>query len=483
MRVLFAASEMAPWVKTGGLGDVAGALPDALAAAGCEVRVLLPAYPRLLQALPQRSLVAHLDRLGGTLPPARLWRAHLPSGLQVLLLEADHLYARDGNPYLGPDGRDWSDNGIRFGLLARVAALLSSGDSPLTWRPQVLHCNDWQTGLAPAYLHYLHAGRAAASVITVHNLSFTGLFAYPLLADLGLPSHAFRFDAVEFHGRLSFLKAGLQFADRITTVSPTYADEILRPEFGCGLEGLLQHRRDRLGGILNGIDTAVWDPASDPALEVRYDVDTLGRKRDGRTALQRALGLEVQHAGPVLGVISRLTEQKGLDLLLQSADRLLGQGMQLAMLGSGEAWMEQGFRDLALRHAGACAVRIGFDEVLAHRIEAGADLFVMPSRFEPCGLNQMYSLRYGTPPIVRRTGGLADTVVDADPVSLREGRATGFVFDTPSADALAAAVERAAALWRDRPRFEAVQRAGMAADFSWNPAARRYLDVYRAAAG
>ncbi len=482
MRVLFAASEMAPWVKTGGLGDVAGALPDALAAAGCDVRVLLPAYPRLMQALPQRSLVAHVDRLGGALPPARLWRAHLPGGLQVLLLDAESLYARDGNPYLGPDGRDWPDNGMRFGLLARVAALLSSGDSPLTWRPQVLHCNDWQTGLAPAFLHFLHPGRAAASVMTVHNLSFTGSFDAALMTDLGLPWHAFRFDAVEFHGRLSFLKAGLQLADRITTVSPTYADEILRPEFGCGLEGLLRHRRDRLSGILNGIDTVVWDPARDPALEVCYDAATLARKREGRAALQRALGLAAQDTAPLLGVISRLTEQKGLDLLLQAADRLLSQRMQLAVLGSGEAWMEQGFRDLAARHPGACAVRIGFDETLAHRIEAGADLFVMPSRFEPCGLNQMYSLRYGTPPIVRRTGGLADTVVDASGPPLHDGTANGFVFDAPSADALAGTVERAAALWRDRPRFEALQRAGMRADFGWHVAARRYLAVYRAAA-
>ncbi len=483
MKLLFAASEMAPWVKTGGLGDVAGALPDALARTGCEVRILLPAYPSLLRALPRRSLVAHIDPPGGALPSARLWRTQLPSGAQLLLLEAEHLFEREGNPYLGTDGRDWPDNGIRFGLLARVAALLASADSPLTWRPEVLHCNDWQTGLAPAFLHYLHHGRSAASVMTVHNLSFAGLFDHPLLADLGLPSHAFRFDGVEFHGRLSFLKAGLQFADRITTVSPTYAQEILRPEFGYGFEGLLHHRRDRLSGILNGIDTAVWNPATDPALAVHYDAGSLQRKRELRRALQRELGLTARNEAPVLGVISRFTEQKGLDLLLQVADRVVAQGMQLAVLGSGEAWMEQGFRELAARHPGDCAVRIGFDEGLAHRIEAGADLFVMPSRFEPCGLNQMYSLRYGTPPIVRRTGGLADTVIDADAMRLRDGSANGFVFDEPTAPALSGAIERAAALWKEPSRFTALQRAGMAADFGWATAAQRYLDVYHAATG
>ena len=483
MRVLFATSELAPWVKTGGLGDVAAALPRALAAEGCDLKLLVPGWPALLQACEGRlEIAARLAPPGGALPGATLLRARRDDGPELLLLDAPALYGQPGNPYLDASGRDHPDNLLRFGLLARVAALLSAPGSPLGWQPEALHCNDWQTALAPAFLRYLHAGRGAATLLTIHNLAFHGLFGHDALDALGLPPEAFRFDGVEFHGHLSFLKAGLQFADRISTVSPTYAREILTPEAGFGLDGLLRHRADRLRGILNGIDTEAWNPASDPAIARRYDAGTLAGKAENRRALRRELGLAPDEAAPLLGVVSRLTGQKGLDLLLGLADRLCGQGAQIALLGSGERWLEEGWQAAAARHPGRCAVRIGFDEALAHRIEAGADLFVMPSRFEPCGLNQMYSLRYGTPPVVRRTGGLADTVTDADEAAAMGTQGNGFVFDAPQADALAAALERALGAFRDPLRWRAIQRAGMSADLGWTLPARAYRALLAEAA-
>ncbi|HWS76586.1 MAG TPA: glycogen synthase GlgA [Quisquiliibacterium sp.] len=483
LKVLFASSEISPWVKTGGLGDVAAALPPALAAAGCELRLLLPAYPALRQAFGERlAPIARVAPAGAALPGATLLSAPMGDGVELMLLDAPHLYDRPGNPYVDANGRDHPDNLLRFGLLSRVAALLSSADSPIGWRPHVLHCNDWQTGLAPAFLHYFHGGERAASVLTIHNIAFQGLFGREALDALGLPGDAFRFDGVEFHGHVSFLKAGLQFCDRIATVSPTYAREILSPEFGWGLEGLLRHRADRVHGILNGIDTDAWNPASDPALARTYDAGTLERKAENRRDLQRRIGLAADEGAPLLGVVSRLTGQKGLDLLLALGDRLCEGGAQIALLGSGEAALQDGWQAVAHRHPGRCAVVLGFDEALAHRIEAGADLFVMPSRFEPCGLNQMYSMRYGTPPVVRRTGGLADTVVDADEAARTGGQGNGFVFDEPSAQSLEEALRRAFAARRDASRWRAIQRAGMSADFGWAGAAREYLAVMQLAA-
>jgi starch synthase len=315
-------------------------------------------------------------------------------------------------------------------------------------------------------------------VVSIHNLAFLGLFGREMLPRLGLPDHAFTFDGVEFHGHLCYLKAGLQTCDRIATVSPTYAREILDPAFGNGLDGLLRYRRDRIHGILNGIDTAIWNPATDTSIARTYAIDTLERKRENRRDLQARMGLAPQDTMPVIGVVSRLTEQKGLDLLLELADGLCERGLQFAVLGSGEPWLQAGWQALAARQPGRCAVTIGFDEALAHRIEAGADLFAMPSRFEPCGLNQMYSLRYGTPPIVRRTGGLADTVVDTVPGN-PDGN--GFVFDAPTAAALSAAIERALMVWSDPAAWRRVQQAGMRRDFGWDSAAGAYLTLYRAA--
>lgn len=474
MNVLFVASEIAPWVKTGGLGDVAAALPEALRVAGVDVRVLVPAYPALKAAFPAAPLLATLPS-GNAFHGATLRAAHTAQGMPLYLLECDAWFDRSGNPYLGPGGRDWPDNALRFGLLARIAALLAGTASPLAWRPDVLHCNDWQTALAPAYLHYLpHGGARAATVLTIHNLAFQGLFSRDLLPALNLPEHAWAIDGVEYHGHLSFLKAGLQFADTITTVSPAYAQEIQTEAGGMGMSGLLRHRAEHLRGILNGIDTVQWNPAADPFLAKPYDARRLAAKAANTVALRAELGLADAPEMPLLGMVSRFTEQKGLDLVAGIAVELAALPVQLAVLGSGERSIEQAFCTIAAQRPQQFAVRIGFDEGLAHRIEAGADIFLMPSRFEPCGLNQMYSLRYGTPPIVRATGGLTDTVIDA---AAADGN--GFVFSETTPEALLAAIRRAAMLWRDTPRWRKLQRRGMRANLGWGPAAQRYIDLYQ----
>ena len=476
LRVLFATPECAPLVKTGGLADVSAALPAALARCGVDARILLPGYRQALAQLPDCSEIARFAA-GANLPASRLLRGRMASGVPLYVLDCPELYDRPGGPYQDEDGSDWNDNALRFGLLSRAAALLGSGGSPLDWQPQVLHCNEWQTGLAPAYLRYADGPRAA-TLQTIHNLAFQGIFEPEIVAALGLPPEAFSPDGVEYYGKLSFLKAGLQFADAITTVSPGYAREIQSVALGFGLQGLLAARKDSLYGILNGIDTGLWNPATDPLIANRYDADTLTAKAGNKRALQRRLGLAPAPAMPLFAVISRLTEQKGLDWLLEIAPQLLALPAQLAILGGGDPELERGFLALAQRHAEKVNATIGFDEALAHLIEAGADAFLMPSRFEPCGMNQMYSQRYGTPPIVRATGGLADTVVDCTAATLAEGRASGFVFQEPSAAALLAAIERAARVWRDGSAWRALQRNGMARDFGWETSARRYVAIY-----
>jgi starch synthase len=474
MKILFATSEIAPWVKTGGLGDVAAALPAALRRLGLDVRVLVPAYPALTAAFPKAKEIAAPHWLGGLLPSATLREAKAANGLPLLLLDFPAYFDRAGNPYLGPEGRDWLDNHLRFGLLSRVAAWLGSDHSTLKWRPDVIHCNDWQTGLVPAYLRYLPIDRhtAAKTLITIHNLAFQGVFDHASLFELGLPDAAWHMDGVEYYGHLSFLKAGLRLADAITTVSPSYAREIQTDHEGMGMAGLLRHRADRLTGILNGIDTAEWNPETDPHLAApfhRYSAADPFGKAETKAALQAELGLEVRDDLPLFGVVSRLTYQKGLDMLAEVGQALLGLPAQLVVLGSGEPPLEQAFRTLAQNAPTRCAVTIGFNEALAHRIEAAADIFIMPSRFEPCGLNQMYSLRYGTPPIVRATGGLADTVVDG---------INGFSFAEPTAEALLEAVQRAVAAWHDKPVWQRIQQDGMGRDFSWAGPARQYAELY-----
>ncbi|MER2541348.1 MAG: glycogen synthase GlgA [Azonexus sp.] len=475
LSILFATSEMAPWVKTGGLGDVAAALPAALLKAKCDVRVLLPAYPTLKQAFTEAATLAVLPQLAPALPASRLLLAEA-NGLPLLLLDCPELYDRPGNPYLDAQGHDWPDNAIRFGLLSRVAALLGQSASPLDWRPDVIHLNDWQTALAPAWLHY---EGGAASIVTVHNIAFQGCYDRPFLAGLGLPEHAWRFDGVEYHNQLSFLKAGLQLATQISTVSPTYAREIQDEHFGYALAPLLRHRSSQLRGILNGVDTDIWNPASDPALPHAYAANRLAAKRLNKTALQAEMGLDQVADRPLFGVISRLTDQKGLDLLLTIADGIPHLPAQLVLLGSGDKLMEAGFKALAERFPSQIAVKLGFDENLAHRIEAGADCFLMPSRFEPCGLNQMYSLRYGTPPVVRATGGLADTVIDVSEATLANKTANGFVLEEATPHALWLAMERVCQTWQDKRLWQRIQQNGMRRDFSWEHAAHEYINLYR----
>ncbi len=459
VRVLHVTPECAPMTKTGGLGEVSEALPAALRAAGVDAMTLLPGYPPVLDHVGGAPEAARLNLLGFD---CRLLRAD-----PFIVVDCPPLYQRDGGPYNTPEGRDWDDNALRFGVLSRAAARLGGARSPLDWQPEIVHCHDWPAGLAPVYLR--DEPERAASVMTIHNIAFQGNYDAGLLARLELPPSAFTIDGVEFYGRLSFLKGGIATADAVTTVSPTYAREIQTSELGHGMDGLLRHRRAVLSGILNGIDTRVWDPASDARIAQRYDADTLERKAENKAALQRRLQLEPRAGVPLVGAVSRLTHQKGADLIAAVADALAALPAQLAICGKGERELEHALAAAAARRPGQIAVRVAFDEDLAHAIEAGADLFVMPSRFEPCGLNQMYSQRYGTPPVVRATGGLGDTVEDG---------VTGFLFEQAESEALLEALRRALAAYAEPARWRRLQRAGMGRDFSWSAAARRYADLY-----
>ncbi len=408
----------------------------------------------------------------------RVLEGRLPgTDVVVYLVDAPRCFDRPGNPYSGPDGTDWPDNAQRFATFCRAIVELCQDRAGLDWRPDIVHCNDWQTGLVPALLS-LESPRPA-SVFTVHNLAYQGLFDKSHFRTLGLPYTWWSMHALEFHGRLSFIKAGLVYADALTTVSPTYAAEIRTPEFGCGLDGLLEHRAAQLTGILNGADASVWNPASDPLLDTHFSRDSLRGKDANKQALQRVFDLPTAPRIPVFAHIGRLVEQKGIDMLLEILPELMQRPLQLVMLGSGHAHLETALRAAQARYPQQLGMRIGYDETLAHRIEAGADAFLMPSRFEPCGLNQIYSLRYGTLPIVRRTGGLADTVVDTTPATLDAGTATGFVFDSASPEALLASIDRALRLYALRTVWTRVIKNAMAQDFSWTRSAQRYLDLYQ----
>ncbi len=473
MRVLHAAAEIYPWVKVGGLGDVIGALPSAQRLAGVRARVLVPAYPAMKAAFADAHPVGGLEDLLGT-GPARFLRGRSPEGVPIYLLDAPSLFDRPGGPY-----DEAGDSHRRFGALSFAAAWLAKHGDTQGWRPEILHCHDWQTGLAPAHLA-LWGGERPAAVMTVHNLAYQGIYGKEVLGDLGLPPAAFQMEGVEFHGSLGFLKGGLHFADRITTVSPTYAQEIQQPLLGEGLDGLLAYRQRDLVGILNGVDGRVWDPASSPHVPAHFDALRRSGKRVCKNLLQRELHLLEEPGAPVFGVVSRLVIQKGLDLVLANVEHLVAQGAQVALLGAGDPALEQGFKAAAQHHRGRVAVRIGYDEALAHRLIAGADGLLVPSRFEPCGLTQLYALRYGTLPIVRRTGGLADTVVDANPATLAEGSATGFVFDAVDGLALGKALARACECYFHQPKaWDRIQRTAMKQDFSWRASAKRYAELYR----
>jgi starch synthase len=471
LRVLSVASEIYPLIKTGGLADVAGALPAALAECGIATKTLVPGYPDIIKAIPAASMLLQMESFYGG--PARLLSGTC-EGLELLVLDAPHLFARPGNPYLGPDGNDWPDNALRFAALSRMAADIALGViAPLV--PDIVHAHDWQAALAPVFLHH-HSGPRPGTVMTVHNLAYQGLFPHEMLGPIGLPPDSFNVHGVEYYGKVSFLKGGLQFADRITTVSPTYALEIQSDDGGMGLGGLLRERSGILSGIINGIDTAVWNPATDPDIAARFSIDALSRRAANKVALQQRFGLDPKPDAPLLGVISRLSWQKGLDLLLANLNTILAEGMQLALLGSGDRDLQDGYVAAAKAHRGRIGVVIGYDERLAHLIQAGCDALVVPSRFEPCGLTQLCALRYGAVPIVARVGGLEDTVADADEPG---ARATGFKFGPVTADNLAAALRRASITFHDKPAWQSLQRNGMTTDVSWHNRASHYADLYR----
>lgn len=479
MRILFVTSEAFPLIKTGGLADVSGSLPTALQTLGQDVRVLIPGYRQVLDKLRNLRTVAKLEQLPG-IGSATLLAGKMPgTGVPVMVVANALLYERAGGPYQDAGGFDWKDNPLRFGILSKVAALLSGHTSPLPgWIPDIVHCNDWQSGLTATFMHYSGTARAK-SVLSIHNLAFQGNFPKEWVGLLGLPAESYSINGLEFYGQMSFLKAGIFYSDSITTVSPSYAREIQTVEFGFGMQGLLRTRSIDIHGILNGIELAEWNPAQDPHLAKCYDSTHLAGKQANKKALQRRLGLTLNTKAPLLGVVSRLTYQKGLDLLLGCAEDLLIDGVQLAVLGGGESALERGFNNLAALHPGQACVTIGYNEPLSHQIMSGADIFVMPSRFEPCGLNQMYGLSYGTPPVVRRTGGLADSVQDTDTDSLKDGSATGFILDEANAPALLASIRRAINCYHNPKVWRKIQRNGMRLDLGWNQSANAYLQVYR----
>jgi starch synthase len=393
------------------------------------------------------------------------------------VIDCPSLYDRDGGPYQDGEGENWPDNPLRFAMLSRVAALLANDGFDPGWRADVLHLNDWHTALAAAYVRQSPRPRTPV-MLTVHNLAFAGVFEVDWLPRIAVPADCWSSGAVEFYGRMSFLKAGLYYADLITTGSPTYAMEIRKAPLGMGFEALLTARSEALHGILNGIDTAVWDPKRDARIAAHFAADALAGKAVNKRALQRRFALPESDEVPLFAVVSRLAHQKGVDLIAELAEWLIASPAQLAVIGTGDRASERQFRALADKHPAAIGVHVGFDESLAHLAEAGADIFLMPSRFEPCGLNQMYSQRYGTVPIVSATGGLVDSVVDCTPGTLAEGTATGFHFSPVEIEPLTAAIARALAVWRDRGAWRRLQRAGMARDFGWARAAREYADLY-----
>lgn len=475
MRVLFVASEVAPLSKTGGLADVAQALPKALHRLGHDVRVLTPAYRGMLERLDSRRPVVRLELRGHAFA---IWEGPVePDAPPLWLADCAALYGREGGPYGDPGGTEFADNALRFGLFCELAGRLALGNAATGWRPDVVHLNDWHTGLAAPWI--AAAGPRPGTVFTIHNLAYQGIYMPAETAVLGLPAKWMTPAGLEFHGRVSFVKAGLVYADALTTVSPSYAAEIQTPAYGEGLDGVLRARAGALSGILNGIDTDVWNPATDAHLPRRYGLpDATAGKRENRRALCERLGLDYDETSLLAVYVGRLAWQKGVDLLLDPAAGLDRPGLQFALLAAGDPALARAFREFAAARPGRVAVTIGYDEPLAHLIEAGADALLMPSRYEPCGLNQMYSQCYGTIPVVRRTGGLADTVVDATSEALADGSATGILFEHADAAGVAWGIGRAIELRRDPAAWRALQRNGMQRDFGWSATAARFADLY-----
>lgn len=481
MRVLFATSEIFPLIKTGGLADVSGSLPSALQNLGVDIRVLIPGYPAALNKLTNLQAIASLEDLPVIHNAALMMGTIKDTQIKVMVIKSANLYERDGGPYSDPSGLEWLDNPVRFGILSKVAAILGGPHSPIPdWQPDIVHCNDWQTGLTPAYMKLIEHTKAK-SIISLHNMAFQGCYAPSWLPTLALPSTHFTVDGFEYHGQLSFLKAGIFYADAVTTVSPSYAKEIQTAEFGFGLEGLLSKRGSEIKGILNGIETDEWNPETDTHLIKTYSASKLVGKKLVKSTLQGKLGLHIDASAPLLGVVSRLTHQKGLDMLPPILQELIDSGCQLALLGSGEIALENAFRNLATNNPGKVSITIGYNEPLSHQIMAGCDMFIMPSRFEPCGLNQLYGLAYGTPPIVNATGGLADSVVDTNIITFKNKTANGFVMSEASPASLLHCIRQALNIFNNDPAaWQQIQKNGMTQNLSWDKSALEYLSAYQA---
>ena len=481
LKILFVVAESWPLIKTGGLADIVPPLARALIDQGHEVRLLMPAYRPVEEAFAGKAAGRSFEPLPG-LDRVRLIRGKLPEhGIPMWLLHCPALYDRPGGPYADSHGRDWWDNSLRFGMLCKTASLFATGRGLDGWKADVLHGHDWHTGLVPAYAHF-DPQVTAGTVFTIHNLAFQGNFDAGVGRLLGVSPRAFQMDGLEFYGHLSFMKSGLWYADQLTTVSPTYARQVQTEDYGCGMDGVLRKRRDVLTGILNGVDERVWSPDIDPILPARYSATDLAGKARCKLELQDRFGLARGPEIPIIGTVGRMAEQKGWDLLAAAAPALLADKVQFVMVGSGEQALEAKLAALAERHPGAIGLHLGYDEPLSHLVMAGADIFTVPSRFEPSGLTQMYSQRYGTPPVVRHTGGLADSVVEATPKNIADGSGTGFFFVDAEPGALVAALHRAVTLYRGDPEaWRALQANGMARDFSWRVPAGAYSEVYEAA--
>lgn len=476
-KILYISSEAFPLIKTGGLGDVAGSLPAALLKQSQDIRLVLPAYPEVLSKLSKSKILSSSTYYN---LPVQIIETRLPgSKVVVWLVDCPAAFDRPGGPYADNHGLAWHDNALRFAVFCRAAVDMALNKLKLGWQPDIVHCNDWQAGLVPALLS-LHAKRPA-TIFTIHNLAYQGLFDQQTFIDLQLPDKFWQMNGLEFYGQLSFIKGGLAYADKITTVSPSYAREILQPEFGYGLDGLLNSRREQLSGILNGIDEKHWNPGTDEYLTQKYNRRSLAKKSLNKTALQKKLGLPVDASALMIGMVSRLVEQKGLDIILQSLATLFTLPVQLVVLGTGETHYELHLSEWSRRHPDKLKVTIGYNEALAHMIEAASDVYLMPSTFEPCGLNQLYSLRYGNLPIVTRVGGLADTVTDASEENIKNNTANGFVLETQSAAALIAALRYALTLYQKPAIWQQLQLNAMSGDFSWQASAERYIELYQQA--
>lgn len=495
MRIAFISSEVYPYMKTGGLADVSASLPKALSKlkpakesssnGEHDVRIIMPAYPDAL-AKAKKVMLKLVADFTYDRTPLKIWQSRLPgSRTLVYLVDADFFSTREGNPYVDEHGNDWNDNGFRFGFFCKVAKSIALNECFLNWEADLVHCNDWQTGLVPVFLQQAKSYRSVTPrcLFSIHNIAYTGCFEFPVLDGLDIEAHYLSEHALEFYGRACFLKAGCTQADWISTVSPSYAKEILSAEFAYGMEGVLQARQDKLSGILNGIDTQVWNPYKDENIARTYNLSSLENKKLNRSSLQRRMKLRRTSREPLFGFIGRLVEQKGVHLILEALPKFIERGAQAVILGSGDEYFEKALEDLAKRFPESVAASIGYDEALSHQINAGADIFMMPSLFEPCGLNQMYALRYGTVPVVHAVGGLRDSVVEQElDIGQADHGTNGFTF-TADNDGLQQpfenAMRRAAKAYKLKKRWYSIQRNGLTADLSWKKSAQDYIELYQ----